>query len=361
MEANVVKIPEEKAIAQAAAFLTDKVMQTPCIRWETDKKQELLGQKTEVYVKLELFQPGGSFKPRGALMNMQQMDQAALEKGVTAVSAGNHAIAVAVAARSMGTHAKVVMPNNANAYRVNTCKKLGAEVVLVENVKAAFDMVEHIRDTEGRTFIHPFEGEQTILGTATVGYEFAKQAPNLDAVLLPIGGGGLAAGMAAAFHRLQPGCELIGVEPYGADSMFRSLAAGSPQSIEKVATIADSLGAPFALPYTFGVCQQLLAEVVRVEDELLRRTMELMFTDMKIAPEPACAASLSALLGPLRERLAGKKVGVIACGSNIDLDTFHNYLRSWQKNPRATTSGDQIKKDYYYSRAVGEGVEPSQA
>ncbi|MEL7531802.1 MAG: threonine/serine dehydratase [Bacteroidota bacterium] len=328
MEANVVKIPEEKEIAQAAAFLADKVMHTPCIAWQTDKKQELLGQETEVWVKLELFQPGGSFKPRGALMNMQQMDTAALNKGVTAVSAGNHAIAVAVAARSMGTHAKVVMPKNANAYRVNSCQKLGAEVVLVDNVKAAFDMVEHIRDTEGRTFIHPFEGKQTILGTATVGYEFAQQAPALDAVILPIGGGGLAAGMAAAFHRLQPDCELFGVEPFGADSMFRSLAAGSPQSIEKVATIADSLGAPFALPYTFGLCQQLLAEVVRVEDAQLRRTMELMFTDMKLAAEPACAASLSALLGPLRERLVGKKVGVIACGSNIDLASFQAYLRS---------------------------------
>lgn len=327
METNVVKIPEEKEIAKAAAFLEDKVMQTPCIRWETDKKEDLLGKDTQVWVKLELFQPGGSFKPRGALMNMQQMDQAALAKGVTAVSAGNHAIAVAVAARSMGTHAKVVMPKNANAYRVAKCRKLGAEVILVANVKEAFDTVENIRDTEGRTFIHPFEGKHTILGTSTVGYEFAQQAPNLDAVLLPIGGGGLAAGMAAAFHHLQPDCELIGVEPFGADSMYQSLASGSPQSIEKVATIADSLGAPFALPYTYGICQQLLSEVVRIEDELLRKTMELMLTDMKLAPEPACAASLSALLGPLRERLSGKRVGVIACGSNIDLDTFYQYLR----------------------------------
>lgn len=326
METNVVKIPEEKAIAEAAAYLDGKVMQTPCISWETDKKNDLLGEATKVWVKLELFQPGGSFKPRGALMNMRQMDAAALKKGVTAVSAGNHAIAVAVAARSMSTHAKVVMPKNANAYRVATCEKLGAEIVLVANVKEAFDTVEKIRDKEGRTFIHPFDGEQTILGTATVGYEFAQQAPNLDAVILPIGGGGLAAGMATAFHRLQPQCELIGVEPFGADSMYRSLEAGSPQSIEKVNTIADSLGAPFALPYTYGICQQLLSEVVRVEDERLRRTMELMFTDMKLAPEPACAASLSALLGPLRERLAGKRVGVIACGSNIDIKTFMAYL-----------------------------------
>ncbi|MEL6650990.1 MAG: threonine/serine dehydratase [Bacteroidota bacterium] len=327
METKVVRIPEEKEIAAAAAYLENKVMRTPCLAWQTERKKELLGD-TEVWIKMELFQPGGSFKPRGALMNMSQMNEAQKQKGVTAVSAGNHAIAVAVAARSMGTQAKVVMPSNANPYRIAQCRTLGTEVVLVDNVKLAFDTVSRIQEEEGRTFIHPFEGEQTVLGTATVGYEFARQAPDLDALILPIGGGGLAAGMAAAFHRLQPECVLYGVEPFGADSMYRSIESGKVQSIEAVKTIADSLGAPFAMPYTFGICQQLLQEVVRVEDAALRATMEIMFTDLKIAPEPACAASLSALLGPLRERLVGKKVGVIACGSNIDLDTFHRYLRS---------------------------------
>ena len=172
-----------------------------------------------------------------------------------------------------------------------------------------------------------FDGHATITGTAMVGWEFAQQVPDLDAVIIPIGGGGLAAGIASAFHQMQSDCVCYGVEPFGADTMFRSFASGKPESIDKVRTIADSLGAPFAMEHTFSVCKALLKEVVRIDDLALRQNMELMFTDMKLAAEPACAASLSALVGPLRERLEGKKVGLIACGSNIDLDTFWGYLR----------------------------------
>lgn len=327
METKISKIPEVEEIQAAYQKIAGRIVNTPVWQWQSQAKEQALGSQGEVWIKMELLQRGGSFKPRGALINMMQMDPAALQRGVTAVSAGNHAIAVAIAAQLMGSSAKVVMPANANPYRVQKCQALGAEVVLVANVTEAFAKVEAIRDQEGRTFIHPFDGHQTVLGTATVGWEFAHQVPELDALIVPIGGGGLAAGMASAFHRLQPRCRLYGVEPVGADSMSRSFAAGKPASIERVATIADSLGAPFALEHTFRICQELLEKIVLIEDDALRTNMELMFTDMKLAAEPACAASLTALLGPLAPELRDKKVGIIACGSNIDLNTFWGYLR----------------------------------
>jgi threonine dehydratase len=185
-------------------------------------------------------------------------------------------------------------------------------------VHRAFERVKQIEATEGRTFVHPFEGPLTALGTATLGLEFMEQVPDLDAVIVPIGGGGLCAGVSAAVKLSAPACRVFGVEPEGADSMHRSFAAGSPQAIESVKTIADSLGAPYATPYSFGLCRRYVDELVLVDDDALRRAMRLLMTSAKLAVEPAGAAATAALCGPLRERLAGKRVGLIVCGANID-------------------------------------------
>jgi threonine dehydratase len=182
--------------------------------------------------------------------------------------------------------------------------------------------VKRIERDEGRTFIHPFEGETTVLGTATVGYELCNQAANLDAVIVPVGGGGLIAGIACAVKQMQPRCKVFGVEPEGADSMARSFRAGAPQKLERVDTIADSLAAPYAMPYSFGVARQFVDEIVTVPDAAMQRAMGLLFADMKLAVEPAGAAATAALRGPLRERLDGKRVALVVCGSNIDLATF---------------------------------------
>jgi threonine dehydratase len=309
-------------IRAARARLAGRVAQTPVWHWQDRDLAQIVGAQTRVTLKLELFQHTGSFKPRGALAVMLSLDAAALARGVTAVSAGNHAIAVAFAAQIVGTTAKVVMPKRANPLRVARCRDYGAEVVLVEDVQAAFATVEEIRRREGRTFIHPYEGPLTAAGTGTLGLEFAEQAGPLDAVIIPIGGGGLLAGMAAAFKQAQPACRVIGVEPVGADSMARSFATGAPQAIDQVRTIADSLGAPFALPYSFGLCRRYVDEIVRIDDDALRAGMALLFRSMKLAVEPAGAAATAALCGPLRDRLRGQRVGVIVCGSNIDLASF---------------------------------------
>lgn len=318
--------PTLPAIRAARERLGDRVVVTPVRRWEDDTLAAQLGAGTELWLKEELFQRTGSFKPRGALTVMLDLSPDALARGVVAVSAGNHAMATAYAARSLGTTAKVVMPKTASPFRVEKSRQFGAEVHLVDDVHQAFDRARQIMETEQRTFVHPFEGPLTALGTATLGLELLEQVDRLDAVIVPIGGGGLCAGVAAAVKLLRPGCLVFGVEPEGADSMHRSFAAGSPQPIEVVRTIADSLGAPYAAPYSYGLCRRYVDELVLVSDDQLRSAMALLFASAKLAVEPAGAASTAALLGPLRERMGGRAVGLIVCGANIDRAAYARQL-----------------------------------
>jgi threonine dehydratase len=312
--------PKIDAVRVLHERLQEWLIRTPVLRCRP--LENYVGEVFEIHAKLEFLQRTGTFKPRGALSVMLGLDSQQKEAGVTAVSAGNHAIATAFAARAVGTSAKVVMIMNANPLRVERCRDFGAEVVLADDVHSAFDVAEEIQNKEGRFFVHPFEGPDVVLGTATVGLEICEQVPDLDAVIVPIGGGGLCAGISSAVKQLKPRCEVIGVEPVGADSMSRSFASGKPESIEKVATIADSLGAPFALPISYELCKENVDELVLVSDDELKETMGLLFRELKIAVEPACAASTAALLGPLSGRFSGKKVVTIMCGSNIDWQTF---------------------------------------
>ena len=162
-----------------------------------------------------------------------------------------------------------------------------------------------------------------------MGLELHDNLPGLDSVVVPIGGGGLCAGISSAVKQLNPGCKIFGVEPEGADSMSRSLKAGSPQSIEKVDTIADSLGAPHAAPYSFGLCRKFVDEVVLVTDAQLARAMKLMFEELKLGVEPAGASAMAAVLGPLRDRIEGRSTGLIVCGTNINAEGFHEILEKY--------------------------------
>ena len=318
--------PTLDEIRAAREMLGPKVRQTPVWRWRGREIDEAAGAGTEVWLKLELFQYTGTFKARGALVNMLALDQATLARGVTAVSAGNHAMAVAYAARVLGTRAKVVMFRGADPARVAGCEAYGAEVILADDVHKAFDEVRRIEREEGMTFVHPFEGFRTALGTATVGLELAAQVPDLDAVVVPIGGGGLCGGISAAVKLAQPECRVYGVEPEGADTMHRSFASGEPEAIDRVDTIADSLGAPHTAPYTLSLCRRYVDRLVKVDDDGLRRAMLLTFQGAKLAVEPAGAAALAALCGPLREELAGRRVALVVCGSNIDPAAFARHL-----------------------------------
>ena len=312
--------PSIEAIVALSDRLQSQIVRTPVIRCAA--LEELAADGTQIFAKLEFLQHTGTFKARSALAVVSSLSDDQRAAGVTAVSAGNHAIATAFAAHAVGTSAKIVMINTANPARIEACRRYGAELVLVDDIHKAFDEAESIQKDEGRYFVHPFEGQEIATGTGTVGLEICEQCDDFDAVVVPVGGGGLIGGVSNAIKQLRPGSEVIGVEPVGADSMHRSFAAGEPRSIEKVATIADSLGAPFAMPYSYALCKQNVDRLTLVDDPQLRSAMGLLFEKMKLAVEPACAASTAALFGPLRESLRGRTVLLVFCGSNIDWSTF---------------------------------------
>ena len=324
--APAIDVPAIDAIRANRERLGDLVITTPIRQLIDDSVGAAVGNDTQVWLKEELFQRTGSFKPRGALSVMLDLDRDALARGVTGVSAGNHAISLGYSARILGTTAKVVMPKTANAFRVQLCRELGVEVVFVDNVNEAFARVKEIEAAEGRTFVHPYEGPKTALGTATVGLEFIDQLRDqnvsLDGLIVAAGGGGLTGGVACAVKQMSPATSVYVVEPVGADTMYRSFQTGSPQSLDKVRTIADSLGAPRCEPYSFALNRRFVDEVVLVDDDQIRNAMRLLFRSAKLVVEPAGAAALAALMYPLRDRLDGQTVGLVICGANIDAESY---------------------------------------
>ena len=315
-------------IAAARELLGDRIIETPVHAWRSGVVVDCLGRGSDVMLKLELLQHAGSFKARGALVNLLSLDEPAREKGVCAFSAGNHAIAVSFAARMTGVSAKVVMPKTASKVRVERCRANGAEVLLCDSISEAAERVEQIEQEEGRTFVHPYEGRLTCLGTASLGRELCRQLPSLDAVVVPVGGGGLIAGIAAAVKQMNARCLVYGVEPEGAASTRRSLDAGRPMDAEKIETIADSLAAPRATPFSFGLIQRYVDDVVLVNDDQMRWAMALAFNHLKLAIEPAPGAAIAATFGPLRQRLTGKRCCILVCGTNIDFETWYAHVQS---------------------------------
>lgn len=319
------RVPDLADIEAARAALRPYVRVTPV--FERDDLPPLAG--TRVNFKFELLQVSGTFKARGAFSSLLALDAPARAAGVTAISSGNHAVAVAYAAMRLGISAKVVMIKTANPARVALARGCGAEVLLAEDGPTGFAMVREIEREEGRFFVHPFNSYRTILGTATLGAEWAEQAASggrLDAVILPIGGGGLAGGAATALKQSMPGITVYGVEPEGADAMSQSFTTGGPVKMGKMHSIADSLMAPHTEAYSYGLCRRNVDELVRVSDDALRTAMRVLFEELKLAVEPACAAATAAALGPLRERIAGLRVGVLLCGSNMDAAAFCGHM-----------------------------------
>jgi len=305
--------------------LVDNVLRTPMVRCPSDILADALGG-AEVYFKLELLQHTGSFKARGALSCVAAIPDADRARGITAVSAGNHAVAAAWAAKQAGISAKVVIISSCNPMRLALVKALGAEVVMKNTPAAAFAEAERLEAEEGRIFVHPFEGCNTTLGAAGVGLEMIEDMPDLDAVIVSIGGGGLISGVSAAIKAVAPNCAVLGVEPFGASSMYDSLKKGAPVTLDNVATLADSLGAPMALPYSFGATQRFVDDVVLVSDDMICAGLALFQQEAKLAVEPAAGAVLAAALGPYRGRLQGKKIGFVVCGANIDAATYGQLL-----------------------------------
>lgn len=308
--------PTLEQVRAAQLALQNRTFITPTVPLRSARIERYLPERSDVFVKLELLQQSGSFKSRGALLSMDSLSPSEREAGVVTASAGNHALALSWAANMQGVQATVVMPETADPARVRECVDLGADVVRASGIGAVFKRMLEIQDERSLTVIHPYENPNMTLGAATCGLEFHEHCTDMDVVVVPIGGGGLIGGIASISKQLNAS-KIIGVEPVGAALLTKSLAASKPIELETVSTIADSLGAPVSLPMSYGLIERHVDEIVCVTDDEMTKACAMFFDACKLSVEPACAAALAAICGPLRQSLAGKRIGLVACGTNI--------------------------------------------
>lgn len=320
-------IPTLKDIQDNRAKIASYIRKTPLLPWETTLKDDLLGKEVEVFFKAELFQKTGTFKLRGALTRVLNLTEQKRKNGIAAGTGGNHGIALAYAAQLAGVHAKIVVPKTMNPLRRKIIESFDVEIVETDHIGQVMDKMVEICKNEGRTEVNGFDHPLVTLGTASLGLEFLEQVPDLDVLIVAIGGGGLASGVACAAKQINPRLKVYGVEPEGADTMYQSFKDGKPYTLPNgPKSIADSLSAPYAGKYSYAVCAKYIDEIVLISDNDMRKAMKILFEDLKIACEPACAASTAALLGPLKEKCQRLKTGVILCGSNIDFATFRSHI-----------------------------------
>ena len=278
----------------------------------------MLGEMAGVRLSLkaELFQKTGSFKVRGVLNHLLQLAPEVLRKGLITLSAGNHGAALAWAAAASGTSATVLMPATAVKSKIAAIRGYGGEVI-----QTAGNLLEEclrIRDERGLTLIHPFDDPAIIAGQGTIGLEILADLPDVECVVVPIGGGGLIAGIAAAIKRRRPEVMIVGVEPTGADVMRRSLAAGEPLRMARLSTVADGLAAPFAGTHTLAHVQALVDHVVLVDDDMILEALRLTLERAKLAAEPAGTAAFAALLSHAAPVSPGAQVVCVVSGGNAD-------------------------------------------
>ena len=280
-----------------------------------------------LHLKCEALQRTGSFKVRGALNRISQLDAAAKARGVVTVSAGNHAQAVAWASASAGVRSTVVMPAAASKTKIAASKGYGANVILHGTGGEAFAKARELAEEHNFVFIHPFDDPEIIAGAASCGLEILEQVPDVEVLVVPIGGGGLIAGVASAVKQMRPDVRIFGVEPTGADSMHQSLKLGRPVVLDGgPKTIADGLASPYAGTACFDVVRQLVDEVVLVSDEEIGAAMPLLLTRTKILAEPAGAAATAALLNGRIPAALGKRVVAIVSGGNVDLERLKSLI-----------------------------------
>jgi threonine dehydratase len=277
-----------------------------------------------LHLKAELFQKTGSFKPRGVFNKLLSMDSADLARGLVSLSAGNHAAALAYGATAMGATATIVMPVSAMPSKVEATKRYGGEVVQTSG--SLLDACLTLQRERGLTLVHPFDDLAVMAGQGTVGLELLEQVPEADLVLVPVGGGGLISGVAAAIKLRHPSVRVVGVEPEGADAMSRSLERGAPVHLDKVDTIADGLAAPFAGEHTLRHVQRFADEIIRLTDREIADAVLVLIQRCKLGAEPSGAASLAALLSGKVSPAAGSTVVCVISGGNIEPNVLKRLL-----------------------------------
>jgi len=316
-ELNLIK---QDDILAAREVIAGRVHRTPVMA------SSYLGAQVgvQLYFKLELFQKTGSFKPRGVLNKLHHLSPEDKQKGVITLSAGNHAQALAWAATQSGISSTVVMPAAAVRSKIEATRSYGGEVILTED-----DLLETcltIQKERDLTLVHPFDDPMIIAGQGTVGLEILEDVPEVDAVVVGVGGGGLISGIATALKAEKPEVEVIGVEPEGASAMTQSLQRGEIVRLERVDTIADGLAAPFAGRHTLAHVQAYVDDVVIVSDQEIVEAMVLILERCKVVAEPAAASTLAALLSSRVSLPQGSTVVCVLSGGNIDRERLRALL-----------------------------------
>ena len=286
-----------------------------------------LAEGTELYLKTENLQITGSFKVRGAYYKMSKLSEAEKAKGVVACSAGNHAQGVALAAQKNGIKATICLPDGAPISKIEATKSYGAEVCLVEGVyDDAYNKALELRDNMGYTFIHPFNDEDVIAGQGTIALELIEQLPDMDAVIVPIGGGGLISGIAYTLKTLKPHVKVYGVQATGAPSMYKSLKDGQIEELPSVSTIADGIAVKKPGDLTYEICSKYVDEIVTVTDDEISAAILALMEKHKLVTEGAGATSVAAaMFGKLD--IEGKKTVCLLSGGNIDVTILSRVIK----------------------------------
>ena len=300
-------------VERAAHTIAGRVYRTPLLR--SDLLSEQLG--IDARFKAELLQRTGSFKARGALNRMEELTDEERARGVITISAGNHAQAVAWAARELGVDALVVSWATADESKMANTRGFGATVdQTAADPTTAFDRLEELMAETGRTLVHPFNDTATIAGQGTVAVEILEDRPVPDVVVVPVGGGGLISGIATAIKARRPDARVVGVEPERSPALHAGLAAGRSVPVEPVSA-ADALNAPFAGERCVEICSALGVESVLVNEDDLQEAFRWLYTRMKLACELGAAASTAAILSGKLDVEAGQTVIVVVSGGNI--------------------------------------------
>ena len=311
---------EQDDILAAREVIMGRVHRTPVMG------SSYLGRQVNVqlHFKLELFQKTGSFKPRGVLNKLYHLSPEDRQKGVITLSAGNHAQALAWAATQSDIPSTVVMPAASLRSKVEATQSYGGEVVLTEG-----DLLEtclRVQKERGLTLVHPFDDPMIIAGQGTVGVEILEDVPEVDAVIVGVGGGGLISGIATALKAKKPEIKVIGVEPEGASAMTQSLQRGEPVHLDRVDTVADGLAAPFAGQHTLAHVQAYVDDLVIVSDQEIVEAMGLILERCKVVAEPAAASTLAALLSGKVSLPRGSIVVCVLSGGNVDRERLKALL-----------------------------------
>jgi threonine dehydratase len=306
------------AIRAAASRIAGKVHRTPILSARS------IGERAGVvlFLKCESFQKTGSFKPRGALNKVLCLPAGDREKGLVTVSAGNHAQAVAWAARIAGASATVVMPSDAPQSKLDAVRGYGAEVILHPDRATLFDKLHAVQEERRLTFVHPFDDPDVLAGAGTTGLEIVEDLPEADVVIVPVGGGGLLGGIASAVKQLRPAARVVAVELDAGPGLGPALAAGKPIKVTRPPdTLADGMTPPFVGALPLAIAREAVADVVTVSEEAIIEAMRLLMTRAKLYVEGSGAAAVGALLdGKVRGLTDGSRVVAVVSGGNVDLD-----------------------------------------